>query len=1248
MALTKAQQAAVDLRDRTLLVSAAAGSGKTFSLTKRIIKTIIEDGRDISRLLIVTFTKAAAGELRVKISKAISEAIAEHPENTHLQSQLIKLGNAHISTIDSFFSRPVRANFEKLGLPASIRLADEGELCEVRERAMSETLNAFFEDRSAFSEKKLSSVGYSDRYTELLGIISNARDSSDLIPTLTDIYKKLMTSPEGISALRAHSDRLSDNSKAEFFQTYEGRAVLHELYSTSRYAYDTLSRCCDDLAADEFLSVKYLPSFEEVRLLLIPILDALEKEDYDEARVAFNAFAPKAITRLKPDEKSELSEYYKELRGSLRDTVKEVGKTYLSRSKSELASLFSILSDMNSLLFDILTEFDRRYTAEKLRRGVCEFSDMPRFVLSLLRDKDGQPTEYARTLSASFDEVYIDEYQDVNEIQDLIFASIGNSHRFMVGDIKQSIYGFREAEPTIFADYRRKFPIYDKDNDVPPEGGGGNTVFMSENFRCDESIVRFTNAVCSRVFSAFSESIGYTSDDDLKFAKALPYDGYESPKVILDVIQKPEDDGASDDENTDDEENDYILKKSGSINDEAIVVANEIAQLLLHGKNADGTPIRPCDIAVLVRSNSTSRYLTNALSKLNISYALSSKGELFEGDDMRLIVDLLSVIDNPRSDIPLCHVLSAESESYESFFSLEEIISIRRAADKSKSLFDAAINYADAGEDKDIALRCREFVSLIEKMRASAYKLSADKFLKSLISSERFAPLTESDAFTYIYDSACRYVSNNWGGLYSFLKYFKGIIENGESGAEPQKKNTDAVTVMTIHQSKGLEFNVCFLFGFGKQFNFRSRHALSYDRKYGASMKLPPLERSGDIIECIKVRFEDDPIQKIDARLNKLKQIEEEARILYVAMTRARERLYISATLRTSCKDALKKASCASDLSYEVKKGSSYIDWILLALSNDPEVSDVYSINIFTKGEPVLEPPITSTVSVHNATNISDREREYASLLSSPQSERAEERILSTIPSKAAASKASSHMLDDSAFIPIPVGKLFSDGEEQQSDGSNEDRKKILSRIELMRAAPPSFESLLEVNKKPTGAEVGTAAHLFLQYCNYKNVEENGLDAEIDRLEAERFITHRTASIINRLQLSGFFKSELYSHIRSAAHVRREFRFGMFLPAANFTENEELREIVKNKNIFVQGSIDIIIETASGELIICDYKTDRISAEERADRKLLIKSMKERHGEQIKQYRTAVERIFGKTPEKIFIYSLALGDTIEM
>ena len=1246
MGLTIDQQNAVDVRNRTLLVSAAAGSGKTYTLTQRIIKAIIEEKQDLSRLLIVTFTRAAAGELKAKISKALGEAIAEHPGDIHLQSQMIKLGNAHISTIDSFFSDPVRSNFEKLGLPASMRLSDDAELSPIRDRIMQETLDVFFAKCEPYLNESLSSVGYSNRYTELIGIITGARDTSKLIPTFWDIYKKLITSPRSLEQLKDHAKRLEENSHMDFLATLEGQALKNELASTVKYVWKTFIKCSDDMQEDAFVASKYSSDFVENAELCHTLLQNIETGDYSWVREAFDAFKPARITSVSKNEKTEKSEYYKELRGSLNEKVKKLKTDYLYKSAEEISQLFSTYSDMCVLLYEILSEFERKYSEEKRHRGVCEFSDMPKFMLSLLVDENGKLTDYAKTLSESFDEVYIDEYQDVNEIQDTIFALIGRGHRFMVGDIKQSIYGFREAEPSIFAEYRRKFKLYDKENDTPPSTeDGGSTIFMSENFRCDENIINFTNKVCAGVFSAFSESIGYTKSDDLRFGKGKN-DGYVSPKVTLNIVQTPTPDEDEDEESECDDDNSSSSDNARNLGDEAIVVANQIADLLRNGHNADGSPITPGNIAILVRSHSHNKPIINALSALNIKYSLSSKGELFETEDMRLLVNLLSVIDNPRSDMPLCHLLTTSSDVHTPDLTLEEVVKIRRDADKSSSLYDALISYAASGEDRDIATRCASFVEYIEKMRAAAGRISADKLIKSLISSEKYYSLTTTDAYTYLYDSACKFVKNTWSSLYSFIRYFKDVMDKGESGAEPDSKNSDAITIMSIHQSKGLEFNVCFLFGFGKQFNMQNRYSIIFNKEFGPSMKLPLHSPDEDALDSIRTRYTDNPIYKTVNKYNKAKQLEEEARIFYVALTRARERLYISATLSKTYDEYVNKLKECADCEYEIKKSLTYINWILLMLRDGDD--GICTVNVFDKQAEHLTRPFKRSIAASSEREITVEDQTFADLFFSANEDDDDARLLSTVPSKVAASKVSSHMLDDSIFSPIPTGKLFSESDEDALDVSRDNEMIIRSRIELMRRAPGDFDSLLEINKKPTAAEIGTATHAFLQFCDYESVEKNGLEYEIQRLRNERFITERTATIINKKQLEGFFKSELYRLISSAKSIRREFHFGMFRNATDFTEREEIKSLVSGKKIFVQGSIDLIIETEDGEIVLCDYKTDRISSEERADRELLIRNMKEKHGEQMTQYRYATRQIFGREPKLTYIYSLMLGEVIEI
>ncbi|MBE6584281.1 MAG: hypothetical protein E7649_04755 [Ruminococcaceae bacterium] len=1251
MGFTPNQQSAIDVRDRTLLVSAAAGSGKTFTLTQRIIRSIIDDGQDLSRLLIVTFTKAAASELKAKIARAVSEAISENPQNPRLQEQLIRLGSANISTIDSFFMEPVRSSFEKLGLPASIRMADEAELLPLKERIMREAVDEMFEKCEAYRDGGLSRVGYHDKYTDLIGIIAETRSAARIIPTLCDIYSKLLTSPEGIEQINKHAERLRSGAELEFFDTLEGGIVKRELIETAEYGAATLSMWKERLELCPDVPINMVQLFDSNATSFIALAEKLKASDYEAAKSAISGLDLGRLY-LKKGEYPDVINDAKKARKTASDAMSSIYSKYLSLSSDELKKCLLTYSEMAYVIYDVIKSFDERYRQEKLARGVCEFSDMPIFMLRLLLDENGEPTEYARELSSRFDAVYIDEYQDVNEIQDKIFSIIGRDRRFMVGDIKQSIYGFREAEPSIFAQYRREFSTYDKQNDSPPAKGGGNTIFMSENFRCDENVVKFTNLICSGIFSAFAQSIGYTNDDDLRFAKGRPFQDYQSPKTVISLVHSPKYtqnyDTADSAVISAEMKSDEKAKSSASLADEAIVVANQIADLLRTQRNANGTPVRAGDIAVLVRSSANARPLMSALSKLRIKYALSSKTELFETDEMKLLVSLLEAIDNPRYDTSMCHLLTARTDQFKAFFSYQEVVTMRHEADAELSLFDALLKYANDGNDATLRARARDFALLMDKMRTEAGKLSADKLVKGLIFSPVFSGLATSSAYTFLYDCVCKYVKSNWNSLHSFLTYFKDLMENGSVGGEPDKSKNDAVSIMTIHQSKGLEFNVCFLFGFGKQFNLSNRYPLLFNKDFGITMKLPPNRQDeAPIIERIKTRHEETPIWKIVCDSVKKKQIEEEARVFYVALTRARERLYISASISGDYEDLQKKLSSSADYVYDVKKGNSYINWILLTLMRS-EDRDSYTIDLYTKSYNELTRPFKWDYSVERSINSDDFEEEFAELYNTRSSITDAEKSISLIPSKIAASKVKPDMLDTSIFIPIPTGKLFSDSDEDAYEPEGDDAKQIKARIELMRSQKTDFDSLLRAGERPTAAERGTAMHQFLQFCDYDNVERLGVAKEIQRLREQRFISERSASMLDIGKLEAFFKSSLFSSIKTALCVHREFHFRMFRPVSDFTKNQKLIDLAANKSILIQGSIDLVVETADGRLILCDYKTDRVTKEEFKDRSLLINNMKARHGEQLNQYRSAVEQIFGKAPDKIYLFLLSIGDCIEV
>lgn len=1253
MGLTHAQKESIKVRDRTLLISAAAGSGKTMTLTKRVIKSIIEDEQDISRLLIVTFTKAAASQLKEKVSKAIFEAIENNQKNPnaekrqrvleHLQAQLIKLSSAHISTIDSFFMDPVRTNFEKLGLPASIRMADDAELLPIREKLMRDVLDGLFDEYRAYEGGKLTSAGYSDRLTQLIAVISESRDSSKLIPTLCSVYSKLLTSSDGVERLKSHAERFRLSADMPFFETLEGSYLKEHLCFVTDYAYKTMEALYNDACSDEAFSKKAIEILQLNANTCRDLNNHVKTDDVDRVIDQFKGYDFGSFPKKSCDP-SESVEKTAQVRTSINKLLKDTRDNYLTKTADSLSRDYRLYAEITELLYEILSKFHEKYSSEKLNRGICDFADMPLFLMKLLRNEDGTYTEYANQLAKSFDAVYIDEYQDVNGIQNDIFTIIGRNHRFMVGDIKQSIYGFREAEPEIFRSYKNKFKEYTKSAPLPDDDSG-NTIFMSENFRCDKTVIDFVNLICSSLFGTFSESIEYTSKDNLNLPlEPDPKKPYINRKVVINLVETPDCDNENDggaDEGSEDNGDDDNAK---NLSDEAIVVANEIARLKREENVSFG------DMKILARSLNHVKPLMSALSALKIKYSLSSKKELFETAEMKLLVALLESADNPHLDMSLCHLMTAEADDFKPFFSYKDVLVIKDnySSTKNASLYDAVIAYSKL--DGELAEKCVHFVDLINRMRINAGKMAADKVIKQLAFSLEFNGLAQTTAYTFLYDCVCKYVKSNWNSLHSFLEYYKKLISSSNVGGEPDSPPEDAVTVMTIHHSKGLEAKACFLFGFGKKFNLSNKYNLLYDRDFGPSMKLPP-EFSEDCssFDKIKIKHEDNTIRKTFSLHSRDKQVEEEARVLYVALTRAQERLYISATLPKSFETYYDDLKNCVDVNYKTKKSNKYIDWIMLALPTVSE-NDLYDVNVYAKGQTRLTSPFTAARTLRSDDLVTDKEKKLAELYISPTNQSAEETLLSMIPSKIAASKAAPDMLDKSVFVSIPETQYTATGDEAVGEAGCDSEKMIRERIKLMRSRKTDFDSLLKAGEKPTAAEKGTAAHQFLQFCDYGRVERDGVECEIEFLYDNKFIGKRTKEILKKdaNKLKAFFDSDFFAEVRKSKPERREFHFRIFRPSSDFTTDADVKSRVADKFILVQGSIDLIVETQDGKLILCDYKTDRITAEQLADRERLRADMKERHGSQLDQYKYACRQIFGKTPDKIVLFLLSIGECIEV
>jgi ATP-dependent helicase/nuclease subunit A len=875
------------------------------------------------------------------------------------------------------------------------------------------------------------------------------------------------------------------------------------------------------------------------------------------------------------------------------------------------------------MLYTLLSDYDRAIKQEKNRRGVLDFSDVRRYLLQLLIDEEGRPTDVADALSARYDAVYIDEYQDVDAVQDLIFATIGRGgKRFMVGDIKQSIYSFRGAEPSIFADYRKAFPQVKQTDCLPDDSNAGCCVFMSENFRCDRYVVDFTNRVCSHIFGACADSIGYQPEDNLVYSKDKDRPALPAEVVVLEMPPKaqrtPDPDPAS------------------ALNPEAVFIASRIDAMIREETHLDGRPIRPRDVAVLMRGMTAAPDLVKALRACGINSSFSAADNVLSDPSAMMLINLLSVIDNPRDDVPLTGLLTTEGSP----ITLSDLILLRRP-DKKTSLYDDILAALDeVGEEALSPIlkgRLSTFISHLDRWRALSTTLPTDRLLRQLASEPCLGIDATSPAYLVLYDKALNYQASSFCGLYQFMQYLRRLLKDPSAlSAAGLQASDDAVTILSIHKSKGLQFPIVFVCSCGVDFNSDDQHApIMFDPVLGAAAKIyvPETAESRETVT-----------RRAIAHRIKVRQTEEEMRLLYVALTRAQERLFVTARLPSTFDSAMAKA-CRPGVRtrHSILSTIRYIDWILPTLGGDNVI--VQTVN---RDDYRHITPLPASLLIQEPTEITvAREGEfYRNILERHRTFEDPHALLRTLPTKAAASKLRTAMLDHT-WLAEEFGGESGENKDRAEDAtvSTDTESAIRRRIELMHSDKRPFSELLEQGRTATPAERGTATHLFLQHCDMSRLSEVGMENEIERLVKAKFMPRRAADILNRRHLEAFCHSDVCRLAKEARRVWRELHFDRFVPYATLTQNEELSHRLEDYTLYVQGSIDLIIEDAQGELWLFDYKTDRLMSD---DDRVVRAQLLEHHGDQLRIYTEAARELFGRRPDHVCIYSLPLGRSVEL
>lgn len=1172
---TPAQQDAITATGGSVLVSAAAGSGKTAVLVERVIRLITRSEKpvDVDRLLIVTFTRAAAAEMKQRLTSEITRLLEDDPYNPLLLRQKQLMYNTSICTIDSFCSSVVREYFHTLGVSGDFRLADEGELKILSEEALTTALEEFYNEGSA-------------DFLSLVDAFASKKGDENLRKAVLKIESFLSTQPFGEKWL---DDMLRNyDPETPIEQAVWGKIIIDYAKSSVEHAILVTKNSIDklnDYECDEKLSKALLPIITDDLYFLEKMLDRVENGSWDEISQFVEKFSPARLSAPRGYKDDPVKLSVAAGRDEVKDAVKSLSSCFMWSSEDAKTEI-SYLNVIVSQLFSVVLKYIENFTVLKQKKNILSFSDVELLTVKLLAtptENGYEKTEQAKEISQRFDWVMVDEFQDVNDVQDLIFkcVSIGENNMFVVGDVKQSIYGFRQAKPEIFIDRRKSYKRFDRENADYPA-----TIILDKNFRSREDVCSAVNFIFKNLMSLTSAKMEYNTDEYLNTGAS--YEPSESCRFELDLLDK-----------------EHIEEES--VVNEAKFIAHKIHSMMKSGFTVrDGNGTRPAtygDFAVILRSTkgSAAEYV-NTLINCGVPAYSEIKESFFDADEIKIMLNFLRVIDNPSLDIPLLSVMCSPVYG----FTVDELAKIR-SKNRYTNLYSAVSAYAET--DKKSA----DFLTELSAIRTYSYTCTIDELLGRLYELTSFMPIISAISngasavknLNLLREYARGYESNGYKGLNAFVSYMDKLIENGSDLVSSSKTDGDyinMVRVLSIHASKGLEFPVCFIANTSKRFN---KTDLNEDVLIDSNAGLGIKHIDGF---C---RYNTLPRLAVSVEISD-NEIAEELRVLYVALTRAKEKLIVVSSQKNPVSYLTKLSSKIVGGvidPYTVMRASSISDWICLCALIYPTLSPLRAkISMPSEGcTSETEMPEWDVLFPQNSDFNSEIENaEVADSENSVKIPDYSEKILELMKKRIGFEYPNQSVLD----IPQKVS-----ASEISHQSGNEEFAKVFLK--------PSFMNT-EVS---TAVERGTAHHRFLQYCNFALAKES-VEAEIERLVIELRLTQQQADAIDINALKSFMNSELVSRIIASPNVMREERFTVKINA-NLIDDTLEGKAAETK-VVMQGAVDLLFEE-NGKLLLVDYKTDRVKE---------VQRLRTLYSKQLELYKNAVEQSTEMQVSTCIIYSI--------
>ena len=1190
---TNEQLQAIEKTGNNILVAAAAGSGKTAVLVEHIINKIINQKIDIDQLLIVTFTNAAASEMRERILEAIYKKIEEEPENTHLQKQVNLIGRASICTIDSFCLDVVKNNFYEIGVAPNFRIADNAEL----ELIKQETLENLFDKKYETDDKK---------FLKLLETYTTYSSDEPLKELILNIYNFIQSHPFPNEWLEEQVEKynLVDKIELDFSETEWGRIIIQELKEELLDSKVKLERVKKDIERFEELKKYVLVLNTDIQVLE----SILKSEKWNEIYKAISAMI---FEKWPVDKKITLEEkeIAKEKRNEIRKQIKkalELIDCNSYQANEDINNMYEILKALKEIIF----EYDELLKQAKKEKNLVDFSDIEHMALQILLKKDEShnyiPTPIALKYRKKFAEIAIDEYQDSNLVQESILTSISNGKNiFMVGDVKQSIYKFRQARPELFLDKYEKYVVEDSSE------AKGNKIQLFKNFRSRENILDTTNLIFKDIMSKKLGDIDYTEEEYLNLGANFEETDKQSIKTnteILIIENKSEE--------SENEENPELEEPIENIELEAKLVSKKIKEILdskqvVFDKKLGYRPITYKDIVILLRSTKDkANIFENELINLNIPVYSDTSLEYLNSIEIQTIMNLLKVIDNPTIDIPLVGVL----RSMIGGFSDNELIKIR-LTDNKKSFYEAMKQYLTENiesVDDQIKDKIQSFLGKISSWKSEAEYLELDELIWKIYIDTGYYNyvslmpdgILRQANLKLLFEKAKQYEKASFKGLYNVINFIEKVrTGSGDlSSAKLIGENENVVRIMSIHKSKGLEFPLVFLCNSNKKFNtqdLNSQILLHQDLGLGANYidSERKLQYSTLAKEAIKIKSKEEIIS-------------EEMRVLYVALTRAKERLIVTGTSKDLEKDLKEKEELLNLYSKEdkintnvLKRYKSYLDWIELVYLKNEGLGIIKLEKI--PGNVVVAP-------------LGDQDKEI-------QTNKEIESLLNTNSVEFKNEKEIKSKLNWE-YEYLELSKI--EGKSSVSKIKQETNDELV--INVMKS--PKF--MKQETNKLTGAQKGTLIHLCMQNLDLREeYTKEKVKYLIEELLFKRKITTIEAENIDVKKILNFTESSLWQEVRKAKLVEREKPFYITIPANEVYGNDIKEEIL------VQGIIDLYYITENDELILVDYKTDYVKEKE---------ELIQKYSKQLELYKNALEEALNKKVSKTYIYSTCLDEEISI